>query len=42
VTDWRRDVLTYWFGLDPKQWWRSGPEVDDEIRQRFSELWAEK
>lgn len=42
MTDWRRDVLTYWFGLDPKQWWRSEPEVDDEIRQRFSELWAEK
>lgn len=42
MTDWRRDVLAYWFGLDPKQWWRSGPEVDEEIRERFSKLWTEK
>jgi uncharacterized protein (DUF924 family) len=40
--DWRRDVLTYWFGLDPRQWWRSEPEVDEEIRKRFLALWAEK
>jgi uncharacterized protein (DUF924 family) len=42
VTDWRRDVLTYWFGLRPEQWWRGGPEIDDEIRKRFLKLWATK
>jgi uncharacterized protein (DUF924 family) len=42
VTDWRRDILTYWFGLDPKQWWRNDPAVDEEIRERFLGLWGEK
>jgi uncharacterized protein (DUF924 family) len=42
VTDWRRDVLSFWFGLDPKQWWRSDAAVDEEIRERFKQLWAQK
>ncbi|GAA4750310.1 DUF924 family protein [Sphingomonas daechungensis] len=42
MTDWRRDVLTYWFGLDPAQWWRSEPAVDEEIRERFLPLWESK
>ena len=42
MSDWRREILTYWFGLDPKQWWRSEPVVDDEIRERFLDLWSEK
>lgn len=42
MNDWRRDVLTYWFGLDPKQWWRSEPAIDEEIRERFHGLWEEK
>ena len=42
MNDWRRDVLTYWFGLEPEQWWRSGAETDEEIRKRFLKLWAEK
>lgn len=42
MNDWRRDVLTYWFGLDPKQWWRSEPAIDEEIRERFRGLWEEK
>jgi uncharacterized protein (DUF924 family) len=42
VNDWRRDVLTYWFGLDPKNWWRSDPAVDEEIRERFHGLWSQK
>ena len=33
--DWRRDVLSYWFGLAPKQWWTADPLVDDEIRENF-------
>ena len=40
--DWRSDVLQFWFGLDPEQWWRGPPELDDQIRDRFLELWKEK
>ena len=42
MTDWRRDVLTYWFGLKPEQWWKSDPEVDEEIRERFKQRWAKE
>ena len=42
MTDWRRDVLTYWFGLKPEQWWKSDPEVDEEIRERFKQRWAQE
>ena len=42
MSDWRRDVLTYWFGLKPEQWWKSDPEVDDEIRERFKQRWAQE
>jgi uncharacterized protein (DUF924 family) len=42
VSDWRREILTYWFELDPKQRWRSDAGVDDEIRERFTKLWSEK
>jgi uncharacterized protein (DUF924 family) len=41
-SDWRADVLKFWFGLDPKQWWKSDPALDHEIKQRFLRLWAEK
>jgi uncharacterized protein (DUF924 family) len=41
-SDWRADVLKFWFGLDPKDWWRSGPELDHRITQNFLKLWAEK
>ncbi|MGE5561696.1 MAG: DUF924 family protein [Bacillota bacterium] len=40
--DWRADVLKFWFGLDPKQWWNGTPELDERIRQRFVKLWYEK
>jgi uncharacterized protein (DUF924 family) len=40
--DWRSDVLQFWFGLDPEQWWRGPRELDDQIRDRFLELWKEK
>jgi uncharacterized protein (DUF924 family) len=42
VSDWRREVLAYWFGLDPKEWWRSEPAVDEQIRERFLQLWSQK
>ena len=40
--DWRSDVLKYWFALDKEQWWRGGPELDQQIRDRFLDLWEEK
>jgi uncharacterized protein (DUF924 family) len=40
--DWRSDVLRFWFALDKEQWWRGGPELDEEIRGRFQELWEER
>ena len=42
MTDWRRDLLTFWFGLQPEQWWKADAELDEECRQRFLKLWAEK
>ncbi len=40
--DWRSDVLEFWFGLNPEQWWRGPPELDEQVRDRFLELWTEK
>ena len=40
--DWRADVLKFWFGLQPEQWWRTNPALDLRIKQKFLKLWAEK
>jgi uncharacterized protein (DUF924 family) len=40
--DWRADVLKFWFGLKPQQWWKADPELDHWIRQSFLKLWFEK
>ena len=40
--DWRANVLHFWFGLDPKQWWRGGADLDHRIREIFLKLWEEK
>lgn len=42
MTDWRSDVLKFWFGLTYDQWWKGGDELDHRIRERFLKLWAEK
>jgi uncharacterized protein (DUF924 family) len=42
MTDWRADVLKFWFGLDDEQWWRGGDELDRRIKQNFLKLWFEK
>ncbi len=39
---WIADLLRFWFGLGKEQWWNGGPELDEEIRRRFLETWAEK
>ena len=40
--DWRSDVLKFWFGLEPEQWWNGGAELDRRIKEDFLELWADK
>ena len=42
MSDWRSDVLKFWFGLEPDRWWKADPELDGEIRRRFLKPWAEK
>ena len=42
MSDWRADVLKFWFGLDPQQWWKSDPALDHRIKERLLKLWAEK
>ena len=42
MSDWRTDVLKFWFGLSREQWWNGGAELDHRIRQNFLKLWAEK
>jgi uncharacterized protein (DUF924 family) len=41
VTDWIDEVLSYWFGLKPEQWWFD-KGLDAEIRDRFLDLWEEQ
>ena len=42
MSGWTEDVLSYWFGLDPKQWWNGGAELDADIAKRFARLWDEQ
>ena len=41
-SDWRAEVLKFWFGLKPEQWWNGGAELDHRVRQNFLKLWFEK
>ena len=41
-SDWRADVLKFWFGLSHDDWWGGSPDLDYRIKQNFLELWAEK
>jgi uncharacterized protein (DUF924 family) len=40
--DWRADVLKFWFGLDPEQWWNGGADLDQRMREQFLKLWEQK
>ena len=42
MSDWRADVLKFWFGLTYDEWWKGGADIDPRIKQRFLKLWAEK
>jgi uncharacterized protein (DUF924 family) len=39
-SDWRADVLKFWFALTYHDWWSGGPELDHRIREQFLKLWA--
>ena len=41
-TDWRADVLKFWFGLTYDDWWSGKPELDHRIREQFLKLWEAK
>jgi uncharacterized protein (DUF924 family) len=36
------EILDFWFGLDPAQWWKPDPALDAEIVERFGKLWREQ
>jgi uncharacterized protein (DUF924 family) len=39
---WHDEIIAFWFSLDPKQWWKADPELDETIRQCFETLWREQ
>jgi uncharacterized protein (DUF924 family) len=39
---WAREVLEFWFGLAPEQWWKADAELDEACRTRFQGLWEEQ
>jgi uncharacterized protein (DUF924 family) len=39
---WTREVINFWFGLAPEQWWTADRILDEEVRERFLELWEEQ
>ncbi|MEO7240142.1 MAG: DUF924 family protein [Sphingomicrobium sp.] len=42
MSEWIGDVVRFWFGLDPTQWWQPDPALDADIRERFLDLWTAK
>jgi uncharacterized protein (DUF924 family) len=40
--DWAGEILDFWFGLDPGQYWKADPALDAEIGERFGKLWRER
>ena len=40
--EWYGEVLNFWFGLSPEQWWKADAELDQTCRERFVELWEEQ
>ena len=39
---WQDDVLNFWFGLNPDQWWRGGDALDSLCADRFLELYVDQ
>jgi uncharacterized protein (DUF924 family) len=36
---WEREVLDFWFGLRPEQWWKADEALDETCRERFRAIW---
>ena len=39
---WVLEILDFWFGLQPEQWWKSDPELGEDCHEGFTELWEEQ
>jgi uncharacterized protein (DUF924 family) len=39
---WVGEVLDFWFGLEPEQWWKADAALDEACRERFVELWKQQ
>ncbi len=40
--NWPADILSFWFDeLDPEDWWTRSDATDEQIEERFLELWEE-
>jgi uncharacterized protein (DUF924 family) len=39
---WVPEVIDFWFGLKPEQWWKADPDLDAEVMERFLDLWQEQ
>jgi uncharacterized protein (DUF924 family) len=39
---WQDEILAFWFGLEPEQWWKTDPELDRTIGDCFLTLWKEQ
>jgi len=39
---WVSEILDFWFGLAPEQWWKADAELDRLCRARFEELWKDQ
>jgi uncharacterized protein (DUF924 family) len=42
LTGWPQQVLDFWFGLAPEQWWKADSKLDREVAERFGKLWEEQ
>lgn len=42
MSDWRCDVLKFWFGLPYEKQFKADASLDDRMRQEFLTLWTEK
>ena len=42
MSDWRSDILKFWFSLKPEQWWGDGAVFDHRIKHDFLKLWFER
>ena len=40
---WTDEILLFWFDeLDPADWWNKNDAIDEQITERFLELWEEQ